>query len=244
MKLKWKLLMEVFLGILLLTGIVAAGRYSNKNFDNQNIKSVKIDVVHPKYDALLHLDDVLEVLHEKANCCEESKRREINTFMLEESLDQHPLILQSEVFSSLNGTLYIVASLRTPVARVFRDGKSFYLDNFGEQIPLSTRYSAPVPLITGDLEKWNTEVLLKMVTLVETDGFFKGKFTGVHLESDGVAYLLPAGAAFRVRIGRGKEIEERLLKLKAFWENALSEDMATRLKVVDLQFKDQVVCVY
>jgi cell division protein FtsQ len=244
MKLKWKLLWEVFLGITLLMGIIAAGSYSRKNFDNQQINSVSIDIIHPKYDALLHQDDVLQVLQEKANCCEERKRREINTFMLEESLNQHPLILQSEVFSSLNGALYIVASLRTPVARVFKNGKSFYFDKYGAEIPLSVRYSAPVPLITGESEKWDSEDLLKMIALVEENDFFKDKFTGVHVESDGMAYLLPAAASFKVRMGKGQEVEERLLKLKAFWENALSAEMATRLKVVDLQFKDQVVCVY
>lgn len=244
MKLKWKLLWEVFLGITLMLGIIAAGKYSVKNFDNQQIKSVSIEINHPYYDALLHRDDVLQVLQEKAECCEERKRRVINTFMLEESLNQHPLILKSEVFSSLNGTLYIVASLRTPIARVFKNGKSFYLDKYGSEIPLSARFSAPVPLITGQTEKWDSDVLLKIIALVEENAFFKGKFTGVHVESDGTAYLLPSGASFRVRVGKGKEVEEQLIKLKAFWESALSVEMATRLKVVDLQFKDQVVCVY
>lgn len=228
----------------MITALTASKVYSKKITKNQIIDTPKVLIIHPLYSAMVSAEDILNTLHEKTECCFERNRQEINTFMLEETLNQHPHIAHTEVFSSLNGALHIVAKLRTPVARVFSDNHTYYLDQQGDTMPLSKRYSAPVILITGSVNAWERSKLMTLLGAIEGNSFFHERIIGVHVDEDGMAYLYPSRMNFRIRLGRGQEIEERLFNLEAFWKNALNTERAEKIKTLDVQYKNQVVCQY
>jgi cell division protein FtsQ len=228
----------------MIIALTAAKVYSKKITKNQIIDTPKVQIIHPLYSSMVSVEDILNTLHEKTECCFERNQQEINTFMLEETLNQHPHIAHTEVFSSLNGALHIVAKLRTPVARVFSDNQAYYLDQQGDSMPLSKRYSAPVILITGSANAWERTKLMTLLAAIEGNSFLQERIVGVHIDEDGTVYLHPSQMNFRIRLGRGQEIEQRLFNLEVFWKNALSTERAEKIKTVDIQYKNQVVCQY
>lgn len=239
-----RLVLESLIGVLLLSALLVNGIYALSQHRMQITETVSIHIENDAHAALLHADDVRDLMQTSAGCCEGSRREEINTAVLEENIDNHPLVGKSEVFSTLEGVLYIHAKVKRPTARVMASDTSYYLDDLGDYMPLSSRYAAPVMLVTGSVGSWNRAQLMALIDYVSADAFYASRIAGIHLNDDGEARLYPAKLGFTILLGKGNEMESRLKKLNVFWENALDEDLAQRLKHLDLRFNRQVVCQF
>ncbi len=71
---------------------------------------------------------------------------------LESALKSNPMIKQAEVFMSVNGELSAEIEQKRPIARVSTNA-SYYIDDEGGFMPLSTNYTARVPLLQEILRK-------------------------------------------------------------------------------------------
>lgn len=241
---KKRFVLETIAGTMMLVALIVSGIYTSSQYREMLAEEVVFMIENQGDMSLLHEDDVRETIALLPGCCEGNKRREINIAMLEESVDAHPMVKKSEVFSSLKGTLYIKTKVKRPVARVFDGKRSFYLDEYGESFPLSSRYAKPVMLLTGDIETWERPVLMALVRFISEDAFFSDRIGGIHIEDNGQAVLHPVGLSFKIRLGAQQGMETRIEKLRTFWLNALDEEKASKLNYVDLRFNRQVVCQY
>jgi cell division protein FtsQ len=241
---KYRKIWELLTGIILMAALVISGVYAGRQYRDTLNEEITVYIEDHKFASLINQDDVLQTLQSSAACCDGLTRQEINTALLEESLNNHPLIAQSEVFSSLKGRLYVAARARTPLARVFEKEKSYYLDENGAVMPLSHRFSAPVILITGKFETWQRNHLTGLIKTLQEDTFFEKRISGLHFSDNGMCYLYPTSDAFNILLGDAQETGERLFNLKAFWTQALNAEKAKKLKTIDLRFNRQVICQY
>lgn len=241
---KKRFVLETIVGIIMLVALIVSGIYASNQYRDMLSEEVVFMIENQGDMSLLHEDDVRETIAVLPGCCEGNKRREINIAMLEESVDAHPMVKKSEVFSSLKGTLYIKTKVKRPFARVFDGKRSFYLDEYGEPFPLSSRYAKPVLLLTGDVDAWERPALMTLVRFIREDAFFSDRIGGIHFEDNGQAIMHPVGLSFKIRLGVQQDMVRRLEKLRTFWLNALDEEKASKLNYVDLRFNRQVVCQY
>lgn len=167
---------------------------------------------------------------------------EININLLEETLDNHPSILKAEVYSDLNGSLRITVSQHQPLARVIDHKPEYYLLANGGKMPLSTNFSATVPLLTGVT---NDSMLAKLSSFweeIQDDTFFKSFFSGMHIAPNGDLILYPKIGKHKVILGTVVNYAPRLKKLKTFYLKAMSTEELKDIKELNLKFKDQVIC--
>ena len=61
---------------------------------------------------------------------------DINIYLLEEFITEHPNIEKAELYLSNKGTLSILVEQRKPIARVYANNQSYYLDSKIKSIPL------------------------------------------------------------------------------------------------------------
>ncbi len=241
---KKRFFVELVIGVFLFIGLAVNGIYALSQYRMQHTNEVSIYIESNRHAHLLHADDIRDVMESVDGCCEGSKREEINISVLEENIDDHPLVSKSEVFSTLNGGLYIQASVKRPVARVNDGQSSFYLDEYGEPMPLSKRYSLPVLLVTGSIDAWQRTTLMNLIHHLNNDHFFASRIAGVDISEQGDVRLYPSSMGFTILLGAETNAMARLSKLVVFWENALNEELAERLKQIDLRFNRQVVCQF
>ena len=67
---------------------------------------------------------------------------------LESALNANPMIKEAQVFMSVDGLITAEIEQKKPIARVSTNA-SYYIDETGSFMPLSTNYTARVPLATG-----------------------------------------------------------------------------------------------
>ncbi|WP_317192050.1 cell division protein FtsQ/DivIB [Snuella sedimenti] len=160
---------------------------------------------------------------------------------LENALNSNPMIKTAEVYVTVNGTLNADIEQRTPIARVSTNA-SYYIDDEGLFMPLSTNYSARVPLVTGFVEKNNLKNVYKIASKIRNDAFLEKNVFEIHQSTDRTIYLKLRQCKFLVQLGDVTNLDKKINNLKAFYQKSLKEKTLDDYNKVNLQFDNQVVC--
>ncbi len=164
---------------------------------------------------------------------------DLNT--LENALNSNPMIKSAEVYVAVNGTLKAEVKQKRPVARVSTNA-SYYIDDEGNYMPLSSNYSARVPLVTGYVEKNNLKKVYKVARKIEEDHFLKEHVIEINQSRSGNIALKLRQCSFTVYLGNLKTLDKKINNLKAFYQKSLKERTLSTYSKVNLQFDNQVVC--
>lgn len=158
---------------------------------------------------------------------------------MEARLRSHPMIQEADVFVTVDGTLGARIKQREPIGRVTAS-PDFYIDAEGKKMPLSTVYSARVPLITGSLKN-NMEDVTSLLLKIEQDPFMKSLVIGLHIKRDGTIDLKLRKYDLIVLFGKPEGIEKKFQNFKAFYQKTKKDSTLTGYELVNLQFDSQVV---
>ncbi len=160
---------------------------------------------------------------------------------LETALNSNPMIKQAQVFMSVDGLITANVEQKKPIARVSTNA-SYYIDDEGSYMPLSTNYSARVPLVTGAIEKNNLSNVFTMAQKVRADEFLKKHVIEIHQNEDQSIDLRLRNMDFKVHLGRLNLLEKKINNLKAFYLKAKKDNALDNYSVVNLKFDKQVIC--
>ena len=152
--------------LILIIGLIAF-LYSFTYKRNENRKLLKTEVVFVGENNLfLKQETVNKLLIENNSDVKSIQKVKLDLNKLEKSVDQQPMVEKSQVFVSIDGVLKAVVKQKTPIARVFNDSGSFYIDYQGNTMPLSEYYTARVPIVSGEINKENSKQLVDLFRLI------------------------------------------------------------------------------
>ena len=161
--------------------------------------------------------------------------------VLERALNSNPMIKTAEVYVTVNGTLTAEIEQKRPIARVCTNA-SYYIDDEGFYMPLSSNYSSRVPLVTGYVKKNNLKNVFTVASKIESDEFLKKNVVEIHQDDNKVIYLKLRQCRFLVQLGSVEFLDKKVNNLKAFYQKSLKEKTLNNYSKVNLQFDNQVVC--
>ena len=160
---------------------------------------------------------------------------------LETALNSNPMIKTAQVYLTVNGEVRADVKQRNPIARVSTNA-SYYIDDEGKFMPLSTNYSARVPLVTGFIEKNNLNNVFKIAHKIYNDQFLKKHIVEIHQNQDQTLMLKNRVLDFEIVIGNVDMLDKKINNLKVFYQKAKKDKTLEKYKIVNLQFENQVVC--
>jgi cell division protein FtsQ len=171
----------------------------------------------------------------------QTRMSEINTRLLEEQLDQLGPVQKAEVFSKLDGRLWVSITQRKPIARIMLANKNYYIDEAGLPMALSGTYSANVVLVSGsDLEQSQSEVV-ELVNLIQSHKDLKDVIGGIERRGNGEYVLYPTIGQHKVLLGRLQHAAPRLKKLSVFYAHGMEASWDQEIAWINLKYKDQVI---
>lgn len=159
---------------------------------------------------------------------------------VEESLNAHSMVEHADVYMTINGEIGAKVRQRTPIARVIGE-QGYYMDSYGEKMPLSPVHSARVPLITGDDVDKSWSSLYELVKYIHEDDFLKKTITGIHLKDQHFELALRE-EDFTLFIARVDKLDLKFNNFKAFYQKGRNDKTLAKYKMVNLSFDNQVVC--
>jgi cell division protein FtsQ len=139
---------------------------------------------------------------------------------LETALNSNPMIKKAEVYMSVNGKLSVEIEQKRPIARVSTNA-SYYIDDQGSYMPLSSNYAARVPLITGNVNKKNLETVFQFAKRVDKDEFLKKHVIEIRQNDDESIDFKIRKYDFTVHLGSVKMLDKKINNFKVFYQKAL-----------------------
>ncbi len=217
--------------------------YSFTSNRNENRKLTKSTVIFVGDIApFVKQETVNKLLIENKKDASSIQKVNLDLNKLEKNLDAQEMIEKSDVFVSIDGVLKAVVKQKTPIARVFDEGGSFYIDYKGNRMPLSTNFTARVPLVLGGINKKNNEDLADLFRIIYDDAFLKKNIIGIQIMPNGSLIMLNRNFDYQIDFGRMINVERKFKNYKAFFQKAVLDSSLYKYKKIDLRFTEQVVC--
>jgi cell division protein FtsQ len=228
--------------LVLMFGIVIfLFAFTSKRNEERFLK--KSVVIFSGDDNLFVTNEVVnKLLIENKNDARTIRKDKVDLNRLEKSLNRHEMIEKSEVFVTIDGVLKAVVKQKTPIARVFDENGSFYIDNEGNMMPLSDNYSARVPLVTGEINDSNRKKVAEMFKIIHDDDFLKKNIIGVTISPTGNMVMRNRNFNYQIDFGKTINMERKFSNYKAFFQKAVSDSTINNYKMINLKFTQQVVC--
>ena len=165
----------------------------------------------------------------------------IDLNVLENALNSNPMIKEAQVYINVDGQLTAEINQKKPIARVATNA-SYYVDTDGTYMPLSTNFSARVPLVTGFVEKNNLNNVAIVARKIQADEFLKNNVVEIHENENRSIDLKFRKDDFIIQLGSLNQLDKKINNLKAFYQKAMRDSTLKMYSVVNLRFDKQVIC--
>lgn len=236
MRVNWGYIkMIVLLGLVVFLFAFASSRNMHRNISSPNIKFTG------ENNLFITNETVSKLLIQNYGSVKNVPKETLDLNKLENALKSNPMIKTAEVYVAVNGALNAEIEQKTPIARISTNA-SYYIDDEGFYMPLSSNYSARVPLVTGYVEKNNLKSIYKVAKKIKEDEFLKINVIEIHQNRDKDIYLKLRQCKFLVKLGKVEFLDKKINNLKAFYKKSIKEKTLDNYSRVNLQFDNQVVC--
>lgn len=172
------------------------------------------------------------------------KMKEVELDKLEEVLNKHPLIAEAECYKTPSGRVAVKVSQRIPILRVMnRNGENYYIDNKGGIIPPNTKCTAYLPVVTGTVEKsFAMRDLYEFALFLQKNKFWNAQIEQIHVLPENEIELVPRVGDHIVFLGKMNRYEEKLDRLKAFYQKGLNKVGWNKYRRINVEFDNQIIC--
>ena len=184
-------------------------------------------------------DSVTFIKHEMVNKLLIENKRDASSIQ-KDKLDLNKL--EKSINSNIDGALKAVVKQKTPIARVFNDEGSFYIDYQGNIMPLSDEFTARVQIISGEISKENKGNFDKLLRFVYKDDFLKKNIIGIQILPDGSLKMMNRNFDYEIEFGKIVNVKRKFSNYKAFFQKAVLDSSLQKYKKINLRFMQQVVC--
>lgn len=231
---------NILFWIALATGAALLPAFEYVSENRETLADIEVELIQAPDQLFLSREDILQLIEKQQGIKLGMPLGAINTHLLEESIDNHPFINHTEIFSTLDGKLHARVKQKTAIARVIAT-PHVYLDEVGNGFPTSKNYSARVPYITGKTDSANIYQAVQLIGLLMNDEFYKPWLAEVHITPENKIELVPTQGNHRIKFGTLADVEKKLTHLKAFYNNCVTEQNLQSWKTLDISYHNLLV---
>jgi cell division protein FtsQ len=241
------------LGLLTLCGFIVKKNHVN------NLKSIDINIYRGAEKGFLNKQELLSIIIDNGDSVTNMLVKDINHNVIENKLQNIPYVKETDSYLTLNGKLLVNIKEKNPAIRIFNDkGNSFYLDNYGDIIPISKNYTPRVTIANGYIKEkipettgnifdtiYNSSQYRKLFILMKKINKYEllsSQINQIYINSKGNYDLIPELGDHIIKFGDFEDIKMKLDNLEAFYRKILLTSDWNKYSIINLTYKDQIVC--
>lgn len=240
-------MLKTFFKVFVLLGIAtylvfALIKFSTRD-DKEACKGLDVYINDEQETGFVTENEIRELLVSKKQFPEGRALDDINLAQLESLLVASPYINEALCYKTAENKISIHITPRIPVLHVLNTaGEDFYIDNFGSTMPRG-RHVANLIVMTGAVNRSTAGPLYsKMGSRLTGDKYWRSQIDEIHVTSKGELELTPHAGDFIIQLGDTSCLDDKLNRLRLFYEEGLSKAGWNRYKTINLKFANQVVC--
>ena len=227
----------------LVLGYLVFSLYYFSGTDKENVCH-KLEIIFNDGDKvqLINQADVARILEENNLNPVGKTIKYISTETIEGTLHKNPMIKMAECYKTPSGVVFIRLQQRCPKLRVVGLG-SYYIDTDRKPMPISPNYAAYVPVVSGKVTvSMASGPIFDFVSFLEKNSFWNAQIEQINVRDDKKIELVPRVGAGIILLGTLDNYQSKLEKLRKLYVNGFNTIGWNRYKLIDLEYKDQVVC--
>jgi cell division protein FtsQ len=258
-------ILQIFVWVLLVTGTVVLLGFVEVTQYSRPCKSVVINIDFGAADVLITKPDVDSIVRKTAGMIKGKPLGYINTGAIERSIRKQPYVAKVAVFENNEGDLFVNVKQREPLLRIInKTYESFYMDQSGYLLPVNPNFSARVLVANGfinDSYRKNPAYqvnilalsdsifydslltnLYKLAIYISHDDFLKAQIDQIYVNEIGEFELIPRLGNHVILLGTAADLEDKFRKLFVFYRVGLNKIGWNKYSVINIKYKNQVVC--
>lgn len=224
--------------------LVAAVTIFNRQSAEKQCEHIQLIVKDTVENQFISNEEIISLLKKKKLYPVGNITRQINCNSIEQELNKHPLISQTECYKTPSGNLCIEVHQRIPILRVMNQkGENYYIDNKGSIISPKTKCLAHLVIATGNVEKsFAMRDLYKFGLFLQNNPFWNAQIEQINVLPGNNIELVPRVGNHIVYIGSLEQFEQKLDRLKSFYQKGLCEVGWNKYSKINVEFGNQIIC--
>ncbi|MGB8489607.1 MAG: hypothetical protein WCE64_00970 [Bacteroidales bacterium] len=185
---------------------------------------------------------------------------EINVAEVERTMNKYRELRVAEAYISVDGVLHVYADQRTPIMRVIPgNGGDYYIDVEGVVVRKRNLYSPRLHIVGGNvnisaamlngvsvLDTANRNSILRdifyLVGFINENDFWSAQIDQIFVDRNDEIDLIPRVGNHTIHLGTAENFRDKFRNLEVFYSKVLPEIGWNRYSVINLAFRDQIVC--
>jgi len=247
---KKKLILLMWIAVGILTVVLLGAAMQKKN--EYKCKDIKIEIVGSVQHMFVDEKDILQTVN-SIGLVTGNSISNINLRNIELLLEKNAWIKNAEVYFNNNNELIINIEEKEPVARIFTlQESSFYVDTLANQLPISDKYSARVPVFTAfptdhqQLSMADSLLMvdvIKLAKFIQADSFWNAQIAQVNILPNATFEIIPVLGNQIISLGNADELDKKFKRLLAFYKYAWLQNGINKYERLNVEFNNQVVAI-
>lgn len=249
--------MIVFAGIMVIFGFAVAEQ------KKVTCTGLEITLNGAEKPGFIDQQDIRRTILQLYNPIEGRILDSINTALIVRELNRNPYLKDISVVKTLGGLIKLELSRTEALVRVVNTrGDAFYLSTEGYVLPLSQKHIPKTLIVTGYITDVPDPYAKLKYNLTDGNAPEKSVLPKIHLiaaklashlvlsrsieqvyvTNRGEFEMIPAAGNHIILLGDANNLDHKLENLMAFYQAGMPKLKEEDYKIVDLKYKDQVVC--
>jgi cell division protein FtsQ len=248
-------IVSVCIGVFIFITPLLVSIQSNKGV----CTGVEISISDSSRHHFITEDDIMNLIRSTGISITGVPVNELPLNVIESKIKTFDELRQAEVYISADNKMHVYVNQREPVMRVVASyGGDFFIDSEGVIMRRHNLYTPNLPILEIDMvfipdqmtrmSVYDSEKLtnlakaFELVDYIRGNSFWNSMIDQLSMSRDGRVTLIPRAGNHVIMMGRVENYEEKLNNLQAFYRQAMPIAGWDRYRVVNIEYKGQVVC--
>lgn len=252
MKFKFNIKREIKIltAVLIVGGIIA---FTERRQSTASIKDITIKIKNVNENHFLDENDISDLMQLNKENLKGASLERVNLKEVEKKIRREPFIKDAQLYSDLKGNLVVSTELRRPIARIVRnDGPDGYIAEDGTVMPVSSKFTSRVILISGsyvrELLRQNNlnnsedgKNLIGLINAIHDNEFWSAQIAQLDIDHKMRITIFPQVGDERIEFGKPENLEAKFKKLMIFYKEILPRMGWNKYNRVNLEYEGQIV---
>ncbi len=147
-----RILKNILIWVFIIAYFAVAMSFVKERRNKILCHDIKVEILDSLRNGFITVSDIEDFFHETDMNVIGTSVMSINTKELERKLRQYSSVKNAEVYVTLEGDIRVEIDQRNPIVRIVNKRKqSYYIDQEGTIMPLSSKYSSHVLIANGNI---------------------------------------------------------------------------------------------
>lgn len=252
-RIQWKLIGIVLLWLIGISAVVSSLAFTEIKQRDVLCKSILIDIHRSDENYFISKEDIRKILFSSGDSLIGTRVNEIRLSLLERLLVNNKYIKSAKVFIDVKGNLQVNLEQRKPLLRIINSNlASYYVDEDGFKMPLSSLYSARTIVSNGYIEEnyngKNDSIQTALVSslyalskYIKSDEFWDAQIEQIYVEQNHDFVFIPRVGDHKIVFGDTSNMADKFNNLLLFYKKAMPKVGWEMYHTINVKYKGQIV---